>query len=208
MEIKQSIISNSKFKLKAPNGMQPIGICIHNTANDASASSEIRYMEHNAYATSFHISVDDKEAIQGIPFNRNAWHAGDGRNGEGNRKYIGIEICYSKSGGDKFIKAEKNAVKIVVDLLERFNWTVENVKKHQDFSKKYCPHRTLDMGWDRFIGMINLEIESRKTPEKPEYIKILEENTDSSHLWVGFIEEMKNHPTGKYLPQLIEKLSK
>lgn len=42
--------------------------------------------------------------------------------------------------------------------------------------------------------------------KEPNYIKILKANTDSPELWVGFIEEMKSHPTGKYLPQLIEKV--
>ena len=88
--------------------MTPIGICIHNTANDASAANEISYMISNNNEVSFHIAVDDKEAIQGIPFNRNAWHAGDGGSGTGNRKYIAIEICYSKSGGTRFTNAEKN----------------------------------------------------------------------------------------------------
>ncbi|MCY8944958.1 N-acetylmuramoyl-L-alanine amidase [Bacillus atrophaeus] len=52
----------------------------------------------NTSSTSFHFAVDDKEVRQGIPTNRNAWHTGDGTNGTGNRKSIGVEICYSKSG--------------------------------------------------------------------------------------------------------------
>ena len=109
MEIKQKLVSSSKYSVKCPYSMTPIGICIHNTANDASAANEISYMISNNNEVSFHIAVDDKEAIQGIPFNRNAWHAGDGGSGTGNRKYIAIEICYSKSGGTRFTNAEKNA---------------------------------------------------------------------------------------------------
>lgn len=59
-------------------------------------------MKINDSSTSYHIAVDDKEAIQAIPFNRNAFHAGDGGNGTGNRKYIAVEICYSKSGGERY----------------------------------------------------------------------------------------------------------
>jgi len=33
------------------------------------------------------------------------------------------------------------------------------VTKHQDYSGKYCPHRTLDMGWDRFLDVIKAEME-------------------------------------------------
>lgn len=156
--LKQQLISQSKYDIKCPYTMTPKGICIHNTANDATAANEIAYMQSNNNEVSFHIAVDDKEAIQGLPFNRNAWHAGDGAIGEGNRNYIAIEICYSKSGGDKFINAEKRAAKEVAALLKQYGWGVDKVKKHQDFSNKYCPHRTLDMGWQRFLNMIKLEL--------------------------------------------------
>lgn len=159
MTIKQNLLPESKFSLKCPYTMTPIGICVHNTANDASAKNEITYMVGNNLETSFHLAVDDIEVWQGLPLDRNGWHAGDG-NGEGNRKHIGIEICYSKSGGEKFEKAEQNAVKLIVQLLRKRGWGIDRVKKHQDFSstKKYCPHRTLDFGWNRFLTMIENEL--------------------------------------------------
>lgn len=153
----QKLISSDKYGIKCPYAMDPIGICIHNTANDASAANEIAYMQRNNNEVSFHIAIDDKEAIQGLPFNRNAWAAGDG-NGQGNRKYIHIEICYSKSGGHKFEAAEKRAAQEVAALLKQYGWGIDRVKKHQDFSGKYCPHRTLDMGWQRFLNMIQNEL--------------------------------------------------
>lgn len=154
MELNQRLIASSKYATKCPYTMDPIGICVHNTANDATAANEINYMVNNNNQVSYHIAIDDREAIQAIPFNRNAWHAGDGGSGAGNRKYISIEICYSKSGGAKFIQAEKNAAILIAQLLKERGWGIDKVKKHQDFSGKYCPHRTLDMGWDRFLSMI------------------------------------------------------
>ena len=62
-------------------------------------------MISNNYQTSFHFAVDDKEVVQGLPLDRNGWHAGDG-NGKGNREGIAIEICYSLSGGERFLQAE------------------------------------------------------------------------------------------------------
>ena len=115
-------------------------------------------MTNNGEKVSFHIAVDDKEAIQAIPFNRNAFHAGDGTNGKGNRKGIAIEICYSKSGGEKFEKAKENAIEVIVDILKERNWDITKVRKHQDFSGKYCPHRILDEGWDKFIAQIQERI--------------------------------------------------
>ena len=36
---------------------------------------------------------------------------------------------------------------------------IDRVTKHQDYCGKYCPHRTLDMGWNRFINMIKAKLE-------------------------------------------------
>lgn len=164
MALVQSLITQDKYGIKCPYSMQPKGICVHNTANDAPAKNEISYMKSNNMEVSFHVAIDDVEAIQGIPFNRNAWACGDGANGEGNRNYIQIEICYSKSGGIKFNNAEKRAAKEIAALLKQYGWTINNVKKHQDFSNKYCPHRTLDNGWKRFLTMIEVELSNLNKP--------------------------------------------
>jgi len=142
--------------------MTPEFIVVHNTANDASAKNEVAYMISNNNQVSFHYAVDDKEIVQGVPENRNAWHAGDGASGPGNRKGIGIEICYSKSGGQRFIEAEKLAAKFIAYKLKEKGWGIDRVKKHQDFSDKYCPHRTLDMGWQRFLDMVKSELDKLK----------------------------------------------
>ena len=154
----------SKYPIKCPFTMAPEYIVVHNTANDASAMSEISYMIGNNNQVSFHYAVDDYRVVQGIEENRNGWHAGDG-NGKGNRKGIGIEICYSKSGGERFNKAEDNAAELIVSILKRYGWGIEKVTKHQDYSRKYCPHRTLDLGWERFINKIKSRLnESTSQP--------------------------------------------
>ena len=165
MHIKQSLISPNMYDYKCPYSMRPIGITVHNTANDASAANEIAYMKSNYNEVSYHIAVDDKEAIQAIPFNRNAWHASDGESGTGNRRTIAIEICYSRSGGERFIRAEKNAANVIAQLLIKYGWNVDdNVRTHQFYArdKKYCPHRTLDMGWNRFLNMVRAEYNALK----------------------------------------------
>ena len=148
------ILPKDLWNLKCPHSMTPEFIVVHNTLNDAPAKNEISYMRDLIKPKSYHYAIDDKEVRQAIPYNRNAYHAGDGEYGEGNRKGIGIEICYSKSGGSKFIEAENNAAMFIAELLKNFDWGVDRVKKHQDFSGKYCPHRTLDLGWDRFISKV------------------------------------------------------
>ncbi len=151
-------LPNSKYSIKCPYNMFAEFITIHNTYNDASASNEAKYHNSNNNQVSFHIAVDDMEAIEVVPLNRNAWHCGDGQ-GNGNRKSIGIEICYSKSGGIKYIKAEENAVNLTAKLLHERKWGIERVKKHQDWNGKYCPHRILDnKTWSSFLNRVQNEL--------------------------------------------------
>lgn len=186
MNIIKMIVPESKYGVKCPYTMKPEYITVHNTANDATARNEISYMTNNNYETSFHFAVDDKEVVQGLPLDRNGWHAGDG-NGTGNRKSIGIEICYSKSGGDRFIKAEERAAELIAYILKKYNWGIDRVKKHQDWSNKYCPHRTLDMGWARFIKMIEdkLNVSDSKENEVNVYYRV----KTQKH---GWLPEVKN----------------
>ena len=154
VNIRKNLVDSSKYNIKCPYSMNAEFIVVHNTANDASANNEIAYMKSNNNKVSFHYAVDDVEIVQGIPENRNAWHAGDGGSGQGNRKGIAIEICYSKSGGEKFDKAEENAAEFIASKLKEKGWGIDKVKKHQDFANKYCPHRTLDLGWERFLNKV------------------------------------------------------
>lgn len=160
LEIRQMEMPQDKYALKCPYKIKPKFVVIHNTANDASAVNEIRYMQSNDNEVSFHLAVDDKEAVQGVPFDRNAWHAGEGGLVNGNKYGIAIEICYSESGGDRFIKAERNAAELTAHILRANGWGIDAVRKHQDFSGKYCPHRTLDLGWDRFVSMVREYLET------------------------------------------------
>lgn len=172
--IVQNLVSTSKYSIKCPYAMTPSRIVVHNTANDASAANEIKYMISNTNEVSFHYAVDDKQIVQGIPVNRNTWNAGDG-NGKGNREGISIEICYSLSGGSRFVAAEKNAAEFIASLLKERGWGIDKVTKHQDYNGKYCPHRTLDMGWQRFLNMVQSYMtgntqtatQPAQTPTKP-----------------------------------------
>lgn len=164
MNIVKNLVSQSKYSIKCPYSMTPEFIVVHNTANDASAQNEVKYMVSNNNQVSFHFAVDDKEIVQGLPLDRNAWACGDGANGKGNRKGIQIEICYSKSGGVRFENAEKKAAKFIAQLLKERGWGVDKVKKHQDFSNKYCPHRTLDKGWASFVNMVKDYLNELNTP--------------------------------------------
>ncbi|ARV43551.1 N-acetylmuramoyl-L-alanine amidase [Bacillus subtilis] len=160
--VRKNLVASSRYTVKCPYSLDAKYITFHNTANDASADAEIRYMIGNTSSTSYHFAVDDKEVVQGIPTDRNAWHCGDGSSmNSGNRTSIGVEVCYSKSGGAKYKAAEKLAIKFIAQLLKERGWGVDRVRKHQDWSGKYCPHRVLAEGrWEEVEAAIAAELKA------------------------------------------------
>lgn len=191
MEIIKKLVPESKYGIKCPYEMTPKGITVHNTANDASARSEIAYMTNNNYETSFHYAVDDKEAVQGLPLDRNGWHASDG-NGPGNRTTIAIEICYSKSGGERFDKAEENAAELIAYLLKKYDWDISVVKRHYDYApdKKYCPHRTMDKGWDRFLDMIQEKMGEKQSSAN---VNVYYRVKTQKHGWLPEVKNLEDY---------------
>lgn len=168
LKVTRMLVPQNKYSKKCPFKMTMKGICVHNTANKASALSEASYMIRNNNAVSFHVAIDDYQAVECIPENRNAFHAGDGRNGNGNRNYYSVEICYSTGDSVKFTQSEKNAAYYIACKLKEHGWGIDKVKKHQDFSGKYCPHKTLDLGWERFLNLIREYLGQTTVPVKPQ----------------------------------------
>ena len=140
VKIVQNWLPQSKYYFKASYDMQPKGIIVHNTAGSASAMEEANRMISNNSPISFHVVIDEKEAVECIPFSRNAWHAGDGGYGFANRNLIGIEIARSTSPQDLYLKAEANAVVYVAGVLKQYGWGVNRLYKHKQFSvaEVYC----------------------------------------------------------------------
>lgn len=149
--------------------------------------SEILYMMRNNNQVSFHEAIDDYRVVQGIEHNRNSWNAGDGM-GYGNMKTISIEICYSKSGGERFNKAEQNAAERIAYLMKQYGFTLDNITDarhtigtHQNRSGKYCPHRTLDNGLERFWTMVRKEYQELTGNKPTGTIKVDESKNTTKH---------------------------
>lgn len=164
MQLTRLMVPESKWNIKCPFSMTPDGIVVHNTANKASAMAEVSYMIGNNNQVSYHYAVDDYRIVQGVEENRNTWNAGDGTYGKGNRNKISIEICYSTGDLEQFKKAELLAAKFIAYKLKEKGWGIDRVSKHQDYSGKYCPHKTLDLGWERFLNLIRAELGEATTP--------------------------------------------
>ena len=130
--------------------MIPEYITVHSTANTATAQNEADNVCNNnpTMKVSFHIVVDDKQAIQVLPFNEVAWHAGDGFS-TGNLKSIGIEICepphmaywteFDIVGYDAaaqqpyFDQIWQNAVELCVFLIGQFpTISVDEIVSHRE----------------------------------------------------------------------------
>lgn len=123
-------------------------ITIHSTGNPSStAKNERAWLTNpsNSRTASWHLVVDEKEAIEAIPLNEVAYHAG---NSVGNSTSIGIEICES---GDR-AKTIENAVKLTAKLLHERGWGIDKLKRHFDWSGKICPRIMSANNWEGWQG--------------------------------------------------------
>ena len=117
MQITNVKCPTSKYKIKCPYEMKPEYITVHNTYNDASAMAEVSYMLGNNLKTSFHVAVDNYRIVTAIPFNRNAWHAGDGR-GKGTKTLPEVMV-YGNKGGNKKSKSLSGYFDAGLSLIDR-----------------------------------------------------------------------------------------
>lgn len=153
-----------KSKTKRPGTkIVPEYITIHSTGNlKSTAQNERDWLVNpsNNRTASWHICVDEKQAVEAIPLNEIAWHAG---NRQGNTKSIGIEICES---GDR-AKTIQNTVELAAQMLFERNWGIERLRRHFDWSGKNCPRIMSANNWQAWTGFkLSVERELKKLKEK------------------------------------------
>lgn len=136
-------------------------LTIHSTGNPRSTAKNERGWLTNATndrTASFHVVVDQDEAVECIPLNEVAWHAGDGSSGSGNSQSIGLEICESGDRG----KTLENAIAVAATILRQQNLPASSLRRHNDWSGKVCPRILIDAAfrakpghtWDWFRGEV------------------------------------------------------
>lgn len=168
--ITKMLLPTSKYSLKCPNAMNPIGVTVHETGNIATAMSEISYMIGNNTSTSYHFAVDETRVVQGLPLNRNGFHSGDGSSGRGNARTIGVEHCYNWDGkkitkndlkyNSLYQKALTNGIELIAQLfIDNPQWGIpehgKNIWRHYDHSKKNCPQRMIEEGyWTTYVARV------------------------------------------------------
>lgn len=169
------LIDKSLYPYKCPYLMnKPQAIIIHNAATPNGTAKALNNALHNSKEyKSWHFSVDDKDVIESLPLNRNAFATGDGAYGLGNRTGIHIEIAKDNDNDsqDEWKKASDNGAKLASELLFKYGLSIDNLKKHQDYkmtngSYKYCPHKILDEGWDDFKSLVSQYLDELSNPKK------------------------------------------
>lgn len=111
----------------------PIGIVLHETATPgATAQNEFLYFNGGDRSASAHGFVDWNGYIQTIPYDEVAWHAGY----TANHKYIGIEMCHATNKAD-FDKVWDNTVEIVVDLINKCGFSINELTTHNEVSLRW-----------------------------------------------------------------------
>lgn len=163
-------------KRRSAHAMNATTITIHNTGNPKStAANERAWLTNptNNRQASFHIVVDEKEAIECIPLKENAWHSGDGSGTKsGNRTSIGIEICESGN----YAKTLDNAAELVAQMLIERGWGADRLRRHYDWSGKICPRLMYDggkwTGWASFKQLVQSKINRKKADVTNKDVKV------------------------------------
>lgn len=125
-------------------------ITVHETANvrvgaDAQSHADLQ-SDGNVRQASWHIQVDDREAIRSFPDEVRCWHAGKAA-----ADSIAIEICVNADGN--YDRALANAAAVVALLRAEHGLGRGDVKQHHDWTGKHCPARLRVSGaWAEFVA--------------------------------------------------------
>lgn len=159
-EMEYKIEHIPKGKLRPGAILKAEYLTIHSTGNlRSNAKGEHAWLTNptNDRIASYHIVIDENEAIEVIPLTEVAYHAGTN---EGNRKSIGLEICES---GDR-TKTIGNAVQLVAKMLKEKGWGIDRMKRHFDWSGKICPGIMYENNWAEwkvFVAMVEKELQKK-----------------------------------------------
>lgn len=164
MEIRKEIIPISAGK-RSGRKITPTTLTIHSTDNPSSTAQNERdwlINPSNQRVASWHVCVDEKQAVMAIPLDERALHAG---NQKGNDTSISLEICES---GDRE-KTLRNAVEVTAQLLRERGWGVDKLRQHHDWSGKNCPRILRDTGrWDWFVDQVKQKLSNNEESEDDE----------------------------------------
>lgn len=121
-------------------------VTIHNTedileargTNDAEQYTRATWPNCNMGDSRVHYFIDETDCWQNLREDEVGWHAGDDR-GPGNDSSLAIEIIMDGSGSKADKAAEDRGALLAAILLNRHGLGIDKLKRHKDWSGKYCP---------------------------------------------------------------------
>lgn len=154
-------------KVVSGYSLTPSYITIHNVGDDdvpgvtwdKALRNANKYGKSGGYRiASWHVTVDYNKIYQEIPFNRVAWHAGDGEYGKGNRHSIGIENCQYSRDKTKQKLVWENCAALCVELTKEYSIPTKHIVQHYYWTKKDCPyllrHKRFGYDWTWFMNLV------------------------------------------------------
>ena len=145
------------------------GIVVHWTANESKGANARRTRNYfntaDRYASA-HYNVDDHSIVQCLPDHEVGYHVGgryykpigkkiiEGTKLTPNYFLIGFEMCVNKDGD--WNKTYQNSVELAQHLLNKYNFTVNELYRHYDITGKLCPLMMIDeKPWQEFKAKVN-----------------------------------------------------
>jgi hypothetical protein len=156
--------------------IRPVYVTIHNTDNSsrgANAHAHSKFIRETGYYllngekhwVSWHFTVDDNIAIQHVPVDEKAFHAGPG-----NSVSVAIEICMNE--GIDQAAANKQAADLTAGLLKDLGLGSDRIRPHQAWTGKDCPVLLLDHAsegekWREFLSLVEAALKALPVSHGP-----------------------------------------
>lgn len=133
-------------------------LVLHFVGAAGQALANAKYFYNVNRNASAHLFIDPNETYQVVPFDRVAWHVGDGRGRYGitNQNSIGVELCQDVTTGkdvwnwDFNPKTRQEAILVFAYLMKKYNVPIERVVRHYDASRKSCPGNWMANDWAKW----------------------------------------------------------
>jgi uncharacterized protein YgiM (DUF1202 family) len=170
------------------------GIVAHWTANPgwgANAMANRNYFNTTPRKASAHYIVDDHSIVQCLPDSEVGYHVGaktykpigkeilEGRLTP-NFFLIGFEMCVNMDGD--WDKTYQHSVELAQHLLNKYNFTINELYRHYDITGKRCPRMMIEeKDWQAFKRAVNAGLDFQiEHPVKQGYV-----NTDELNVRLG-----------------------
>ena len=141
------IVPSNALQRRKAKRMNPTFITIHSTANHSPTSTGMQHSKalcNGAFTNrSWHFTVDQFMAVQNLPLNETAWHAG---NAAGNNHSIGIEMCETENKGQNHFSVWEKTAQLTAMLMTRYKIRLRKVVPHYHWTGKNCPAPLLTNG--------------------------------------------------------------